>query len=415
MVCVEKVRPADASFDEFITDREYRFATGELLWTKAWSMELVRCARLGVLFPYGEAFDDVVAAEVDEDSTGVAASIANWGHYSGHGALSDQSLRTLVERAENAPPTQRVPILTFLASETQDPLYIDEIHKVLDTHPDLPTLHRFVQTKRIHGRYTLYGEYLMHDHTWGYAAPTRMSLQGSHSTQSPEGIWRIESDEVAKLVSRLGLRPLKTVFGDLPFGGGFASSTVLALLHIGDQVDPSSRRTMVMLLDQMAHGFPPSGMDYEAISAQESGFYLRGVWKSSRPLSLSGLFLRVDDPHTMSFRETRKKVISAADRLVPLADRMTDAITDQGILDFDSFRKYSAILANLNIYTPAQESICRSASAMGLVAKAIGGLHAHAMLVVGEANSLAEFAARLESGVVVGGITPNVDGGESVP
>lgn len=413
MVCIEKINPGQASFEEFLGDREYRFATGELLWTKAWSMELVRCARLGVEFPHGEAFDDVVAAEVDEDSTGVATTIANWGHYKGQGTLSDQSLKTLVEKAKTAPPTQRVPILTFLASETQDPVHIDQIHEVLDKNPDLPTLHRFVQTRRIHGRYTLYGEYLMHDHTWGYAAPTSMSLQGSHSSQSAGGIWRLELDEVAKLVERLGLRPLKTIFGDVPFGAGFASSTVLALLHIGDQVDPSSRRTMVNFLDQLAHGFPPSGMDYEAVSAREPGFYLRGVWKSARPVKLSGLFLRVRDPATLSFREARKKVISAADRLVPLANRMTDTITDTGDLDLEAFGKYCSVLSNLNIYTPNQVSIVRSALDMGLVAKAIGGLHAQAMLVVGDANKLGEFEGKQKADVVVGGIAPEVGEGWS--
>ena len=401
-VCREKLDQPDVSFAQYVHDKEYRFGTAELLWPKAWNMELVRSARRGVPFLFGDLFEDVIASEVYEASTGVGKTIANWGHYAGRGELDSDLVERLNDIAREATPTQRLPFLLFLASETNDPRFREAIEQALERGGANPTLQRLVQTRRVQGRYTLYGEFLMHGDVWGYVAPTPMHLRGARRGAGV-GTWKAESDDIRQLVSRLGLKAQPAIEGDLPFGQGFASSTVLSLLHIGDQLSSAERRRVVDIFDWLSHGFEPSGLDYDAIVAQAPGFYRRGEWRQAAPLMLHGLFLRSSEPPVITLSKTRERIAGVADRLAPLAERLTTGIIYSSELDIEAFAEYCARLSRAGVYTREQMAVFEAAKAAGLMAKAVGGLHGRAMLVIGGSREeLESYAVSLDARTLIG-------------
>lgn len=401
-VCREKLDDPNVTFGGYLKDRKYRLGATELLWPKAWNMELVRTSRRAQPFDYADLFEDVIAAEIYDASTGVGKTIANWGHYVGRGEMDPDLIEQLNKIARNATPTQRLPFLVFLASETNDPRFREAIDEALDRGGVNPTLQRLVQTRQVYGRYTLYGEFLMHGRSWGYVSPTPMYLRGTRDTTSAGGTWNAEADEIARLVERLGLRPLPAVEGDLPIGQGFAGSTVLALLHVGDQFRAAERRRVVNFLDWLSHGFEPSGLDHDSIVAQTSGFYRRGEWRPANPVHLDGLFIRSGSPGTISLRETQSRIERVAGRLVPLADLLTKGIADDSELRMDVFADYCLALSRAAVYTDEQMELVEQASSHGLLAKSIGGLQAKAMVVVGDSGALSHYEAGLAPGMVIG-------------
>lgn len=406
-VCREKLGDPTVSFARYIDDMEFRFSTDELLWPKAWNMELVRCGRQSVPFAFSELFEDVIAAEINEFSTGVGKSIANWGHFAGRAEIDASLVERLNEIARAQTPANRVNFLIALASQTNDSHFREAIDNALVEAGENATVRRQLQTRPVHGRYTLYGEFLMHGRASGYVAPTPMHLRGSGDSTTVSGIWDQASDDVAGLVRRLGLKPMQAVSGDLPFGQGFASSTVLALLHIGDQLPPVERRRVVNVLDWLSHGFEPSGLDHDAVAAQGPGFYRHQEWRAAPPLALDGLFLRSTPIREISLAETRMRIDRAADRLAPLADEMTSVITERQELDADAYSAYCRELVRAGVYTKEQKSRVAEAASRGLSAKAIGGLHAKAVLVIGEPDRLDEYAAWLPGGVILGRLAPH--------
>jgi hypothetical protein len=276
------------------------------------------------------------------------------------------------------------------------------INSALAEEGENPTMRRLVQARKMHGRYTLYGEFLMHGRATGYVAPTPMCLWGSDSAIEGDVTWNRESDDVASLVSRLGLKPMPAVAGDLPFGQGFASSTVLALVHIGDQLAPVERRRVVNVLDWLSHGFEPSGLDHDAITAQSPGFYRRHEWRFAPALQLSGVFLRSTQAAEISLEETRRRVERMADRLAPLADELTRTIEENSRLNVDAYAAYCNELASAGVYTEEQSLRVAEARSCGLLAKGTGGLHAKALVVIGEPDKLDDFVQGLPRGTMLG-------------
>jgi len=404
-VCREKL-DLDADFTPYLHDRTRRLASGELLWPKAWGMELVRAGRTHQEFDYADLLENVLAVEVDEASTGVGKSIANWGHYSGE-PIDQRRVDQLNEIARTATPTQRIPFLIYLARATDEPRFRDAIRDAIEQARDNPTLLRLVQTERVRGRYTLYGEFLMHELARGYVAPVPMFLQGTYARPEDGTTWVKDGDTVSAHVASLGLDAMPTVLGDLPFGQGFASSTVLAMLHLGGQ-RPSDLRSVVNFLDWMSHGFEPSGMDHDAIKAQAPGLFRAGEWKTAPPIPLHALFYGVEGGRTISLKRAQELVLRQATRLVPLANQLTAAILDENRLDLEAFAKYCETLCITGVYTEVQLALIERAKTAGLHAKGIGGLHAKAILVVGDPDALEAFTATEDQATLLGELHPEV-------
>jgi hypothetical protein len=109
----------------------------------------------------------------------------------------------------------------------------------------------------------------MHAHAWGYVCPVPIFLTTAAGTTT--GTYRPYLDGTAALLLRMGFKVGDTISGNLPFGCGFAGSTVLAMLHLADSVKEDDRGQIVHILEWIQHGFPPSGADYLSIRAQRPG------------------------------------------------------------------------------------------------------------------------------------------------
>lgn len=243
---------------------------------------------------------------------------------------------------------------------------------------------------RLQGRFTLYGEYLMHSRTWGYVAPTPMYLEVSSSRSDG---YDHRADQAAHLLQKMGFHTALSVSGDLPFGLGFASSTVLAFLHLRDQASESDHRQIINVLDWMQHGFKPSGVDYAAIQAQSPGFFFDGHWRPAPPCHITCVFIALPAAPSRPAGKTRAIVESIAPRLQPLGERLTRAIELAGAIALDDLYDYAELLAESGVYSPIQQLIATEALSSGLIAKGIGGLYNKAMIVIGEAAKCQSFAS----------------------
>jgi len=390
-VCREKLDD-DVSFGHYIAQQGFRFSSGELIWTKGFNMEMVRCGRRGIEFRYADLLDAAIGDELADASTGFGKTVTNWGHLSG-APIEGLVLERLNEVAARATPSQRIPMLSFIESITPDQRLRDAINQILESHGHSPVLQGLIQTRRLHGRFTLYGEYLMHAHAGGYLAPTPMYLQGTADLAANPAVWDAGQDTVREWVRRLGLDVLDNISGTLPLGLGFAGSTVLQLLHLREQVNDETRLRIMTILDWMAQGFQPSGADQAAVLAQKPGFYLRDAWQEAPALPLNGVFVAVAGAATMPLRKVQSVLRPFLNRLAPIANALTEGIITNGVLDEERFAEYCRVLAHAGIYTAQQRAVVESAHSAGLSAKAIGGLHNKALLVLGP--DLERFVAEL--------------------
>lgn len=225
----------------------------------------------------------------------------------------------------------------------------------------------------------------MHERTWGYVAPVPMALTdggAAHPSHHPD------SDDVAAILSRMGLDVLSRVGGDLPLGQGFASSTALALLHLGDQVPDSIRADIVKMIDWMHHGFMPSGLDYASVASQSPGLYLAGDWEPAPELELNIAFVEVPPGPRRPGSLTRAAVDGHSDRLAPLADLMTGTIRNHRHVSVDVLTDYAESLFDADVYNTEQRTLIEAALAGGIVAKGIGGLYNKAVLLSGEPDRI---------------------------
>ncbi|RHW25443.1 SIR2 family protein [Nocardioides immobilis] len=400
-VCREKLNDPTLSFAPYMSDRRFRFSSREFLWTKAWNMELVRCGRRGEAFRYESMLQDVLSAEIDEASTGFAKTVANWGKFK-RDPLDESLLERMLDVARRSTPTQRVPLLLYLESVTGDHTLRQAINDALERSGNSATLRRLIQTRRVKGRYTLYGEYLMHTKAWGYVAPTPMYLQGAPESVDVGLNWLGESDRTRTLVRSLGLDVLDDVSGSLPMGQGFASSTVLAVLHLGDQVSAEKRAQLLEVFDWLSHGFPPSGVDSASVLAQEPGFYFRNTWRRAPSIPINAVFVASVGEPTVALAQARSRVEELSSRLKPLAEQMTTTISSDQTLDLDAFASYCALLRTAGIYTDDQMNTLAEATSLGLHAKAIGGLANKAMLVIGDDARLDQLVERFPTDRIIG-------------
>ena len=123
-------------------------------------------------------------------------------------------------------------------------------------------------------------------------------------------------------------------------------------------------------------------------------------------MALDGLFIRSSPERRIGLDETRRRIERVADRLAPLAEEMSSGIIESRELDLDAYSRYCKELAGAGVYTEEQTFRVAAAEQQGLLAKAIGGLQAKALLVIGDVHRLDEFADDLPEGVVLGRLAP---------
>jgi hypothetical protein len=130
-VCKEKSGDSDVTFVPWLTDRSRRLSTGELIWPKAFSMELIACTRQGRVFQYGDLLDEAITAEINQATTGFGKTILNWAHYSGI-PLDAATIAEIWRVASHSPVNVKVAMLGDLWAVTQDPTLSTAIFEALD-------------------------------------------------------------------------------------------------------------------------------------------------------------------------------------------------------------------------------------------------------------------------------------------
>jgi hypothetical protein len=141
----EKRNEEADEFADLMYDRQARLSSGELLWTKAFSMELIRCTRRGLRFRFEELLEAAISAEITSASTGFAKTLINWSQYSGK-PLQNEFVDEFELIARRAPITVRLPVLSYLETAVADEHLAKAIQDALDATGHNETLLRLIGT-----------------------------------------------------------------------------------------------------------------------------------------------------------------------------------------------------------------------------------------------------------------------------
>lgn len=96
MICMEKLgEDGSVAFGDWLADRDRRLRTGDLLWTKAFNMELVAARRARRTTPFEDLLPDALLAEQDDCAAGCAKTFVNWTLYSGTQLREEDAYRLL--------------------------------------------------------------------------------------------------------------------------------------------------------------------------------------------------------------------------------------------------------------------------------------------------------------------------------
>lgn len=255
----------------------------------------------------------------------------------------------------------------------------------------------------LRGRITVYGEYLMKQDTCGFILPTDLVLAtGDTGGLQIHPRYDPSLDQTARVLERCGYRTQRRIYGDLPFGLGFASSTVLAALHLGPVSSFDEMRLAIQECDREIHGFEPSGMDFAAIASQTSGFYARGNWRHFQLSSFFPYSIVAPPPERLFPLSEIESIVSRSDRkLISIANKLTTGILSMGSLDYDAILDYSKVLSDLPIYSKVAKSLIDRLLESDVAAKAIGGLYDKAIVVIWESKDVAFLKRHLLEGADV--------------
>jgi hypothetical protein len=235
----------------------------------------------------------------------------------------------------------------------------------------------------VHGRITVFGEYLMHDLTDGYVLPTRQALATWDDSDLPiHPSYDYRVDRVRQMLSQLGMPTCDKVRGTLPLGHGFAGSTALIALHLGSGSQPITE-VLASKIDREIHGFDPSGVDYWSVNAQAPGFFGPAGWRSApkaEKFAASALLLPEARPWPLS--ETRDRIRSIANRLAPIARHLCAVLRAQKNLDYQALFDYAVELSRAHVYGPRAATMVDHLVQRRLAVKGIGGLTNKAIVIV---------------------------------
>lgn len=234
----------------------------------------------------------------------------------------------------------------------------------------------------LHGRLTVYGEYLMHDTGQGLIVPSRLVLATPDEVRVP---WHADydplKDGVASILRAWGFSVHARIRGDMPLGCGLASSSMLAALHAGTQLLARTRDIM-NTVDAIIHGFEPSGLDASFCLRQRAGLFLSGRWTDiSVSLMRCSLVLPTKEG-AMNLAEVREHVLRRRQRLAGLAWEMSVEVLKTGRLPYEQMMAYCRTLAKCGVYSEQAQACIEHLSANEIAAKGIGGLYDKAVLII---------------------------------
>jgi hypothetical protein len=233
---------------------------------------------------------------------------------------------------------------------------------------------------RFNGRITVYGEHLMCGDAFGLITPSLLYLaDGDDNSASTHPDYDPKLDSVRAMLTRDGYPTTPVIRGNLPFGYGFASSSALALLHIGTGVSENVLR-IVDRTDQAIHGFIPSGVDSGFHVRKRAGLYRSGEWLDSPELSLEWSCALFPKERRLTLPQAREIIRARRAGLVPIARALTQGLLESGYLSHDALLDYAWELFRTGAYTAEAARIIDLALRQGVVAKGIGGVYDKAIL-----------------------------------
>ncbi len=244
---------------------------------------------------------------------------------------------------------------------------------------------------RIHGRISIYGEYLMHGSVHGLAVPTESYLTSDpDDLAEPHPYYSAQLDTVASNLQLCGLPIAKHISGTLPLGKGLGSSAVLARVHLG-MAGTAAFRAAVRHSEDILHGFSSSGFDAECVLQQTAGLFNAGQWRRVDVLPFDLWLVDIKKEKSKTLPEIQATICSDSRRLIRIAKHLNSHVLRSGSIDFDALYDYSQRLASLHVYSTVCSDLVSMLLAKGLIAKCVGGLYDKLLLVVnpGDAYPLA--------------------------
>ncbi|HEY0150706.1 MAG TPA: hypothetical protein VGB92_01845 [Longimicrobium sp.] len=114
-VCQEKLeRFSLVNAERFLEDDAFTFSTGEKLWTKALSLELIVCRRTGKYFGRKDLVEKALKEEYPDSPKGFVKTLLNW-HALTNDPLSEEHLAQILTLESSMTVTARAGILGQLA------------------------------------------------------------------------------------------------------------------------------------------------------------------------------------------------------------------------------------------------------------------------------------------------------------
>ena len=235
---------------------------------------------------------------------------------------------------------------------------------------------------KIYGRLIIYGEYLM-DKMYGLIIRSNMYLSRFvDNVYETHPSYNYSKDMVASILERHGVFTQRRLCGNLHFGYGFASSTVLTIIHAYDQLDDESLRLYTKMIDACIHGFTPSGVDTESCLSQNDGLYYDNKWQDIEIVPLQYILFGLKRESEVPLMSIKRKMQKNSDLLINLSNILTKTLVSKKYLDYNIFYKYCKALREINPYSSIAGSFIKDVLGVGLPAKCVGGLHNKAVMVV---------------------------------
>jgi mevalonate kinase len=241
----------------------------------------------------------------------------------------------------------------------------------------------------LHGRATVYGEYLMHGDTQGLVMSLPLCLASLEHSDCPlHKTYDRRLDTVAEFLESRGFATDIGIRGNLPFAFGFGSSTILAFLHLGGRLPLKETVALVRDCDRAIHGFPPSGVDTASCLHQSTGLYSARGWQDVGVSKLDYSLLLFPKTHGLLLSQVRERIHDARASLTRIAEGLTEHIIRCGELKQTLFLQYARILLDLGIYSPVVHGLISELLHYNVAAKGTGGLYDKAVLVVWPRNGV---------------------------
>jgi hypothetical protein len=200
--------------------------------------------------------------------------------------------------------------------------------------------------------------------------------------------YRADRDEIGRILVSGGHieSPRTDIVGDLPLQYGLASSTALALAHLSDM----SRQSWPLAVadsDRRMHGFTPSGADFAAVFAAQSGCFGIGEWTpiDFRLPAGSHLLLPPQEGKTAKL-ETALQMRADVEVLAPIIETVTKSLVAGRGLPIEPLFAYAQRLLQIGVYSPQQRSVIEHLLSNGVVAKGVGSMYDRAILVMADTD-----------------------------